>query len=104
MKNSIIVSIALILTAVPSIAADISWGSVTGYTSTKADKTVPVSASEPIRIITSASTCTAHVTSSSNTGAPIPANTFVDIHTPSNIANVIFKCTSSAGTTVYVIK
>jgi hypothetical protein len=88
----------------PAIAVESLWGSITAYTSTKSDKTVPISDSAPIKVHTTASTCSAYVTNSSGTGVPLAANTFYEIKVPANISNIVFKCSSSVGTTVTVIK
>lgn len=87
-------------------AADVLWSSVTEYTSTKTNKTVPVSQAEPIKVITATSGCKAYINNTNGTGMPIPANTYVDIKTPGNVSNIIFGCpsTASPGSTVTAVK
>jgi len=85
-------------------AGDILWSSITDYISTKVDKTVPISSVEPIKAMTTASTCTAYINDTTGTGMLMTANTWYDIRVPSNVSNIVFSCTSSAGTTVKVIK
>jgi len=104
MKKGIIVGLFLIATTSAVYAGDILWSSITDYTSTKTNKTVPISPVEPIKAKTTASTCTAYLNTVTGTGMVMAANTWYDIRVPGNISNIVFACTSSAGTTVTVIK
>jgi hypothetical protein len=103
-KSLFAVAISLFCVFTLAQAGDILWSSITNYTSTKANKTVPISPVEPIKAITTASTCTAYLSTATGTGVLMAANTWYDIRVPGNISNIVFKCDSSAGTTVTVIK
>jgi hypothetical protein len=87
-------------------AGDILWGSITNYTSTKANKTVPISPVEPIKAMTTSSVCTAYLNDTTGTGMLMTANAWYEIRVPGNISNIIFACTTTAapGSTVTVIK
>jgi len=104
MKKVVSVGLFLMFAASAVYAGDILWSSITDYTSTKVDKTVPISSVEPIKAMTTASTCTAYINDTAGTGMLMTANTWYDIRVPSNVSNIVFSCTSSAGTTVKVIK
>lgn len=105
MKKKILFALFFIFcTSYLAFAGDVLWSSITNYTSTKANKTVPISSVEPIIAVTTASTCAIHIDSASNTGLTMAANTLYTIKTPSTVSNIVFSCTSSTGTTVTVIK
>ena len=104
-KKILFVAMFIIFCTYTSVqAVEVLWSNITNYTSTKTNKTVPIEQVTPIKVTTAASTCKAYIDNANGTGAPIPANTFVDIKTPSNVSNIVFKCDSSTGTTVTVIK
>lgn len=104
MRKGIISGLILVLISSSAFAVDALWSSITAYTSTKANKTVPIEQATPIKVFTTASSCSAYVDNASGTGVEIPANTFVEIKTPSTVSNIVFACTSSGGTTIKVIK
>lgn len=95
-----------IASAALAITNEFVYNSVSSYSGTKGQITVPVTYTAPIAYQT-AGTCKVFINgTSARTGFPVTANTLYKAQTTSDTSRLIFLCNSSAAATntIYVMK
>lgn len=104
-----LIFLALILVSVPVAYAastmEFVVNSATQYATTKGNMTVPTVPTAPILVTTPSSGCTMSInTYSATNNLPLAANTHYKFQTPSEVTNLVFRCTSSAANYIHVVK